>query len=69
MTKEQIREIILNKYNGGSDLTLSEMGEALKYFTTEEIECMRFPIINHESCFRKRASEYIDVVVEDDNNF
>lgn len=48
-----MRQIILKKRNTGEKLSSEEMLEALKFFTEEEIVCMRFPIFDHAQCFKK----------------
>ena len=57
MDKNIIRQIILDKRNNGMDLTSQEKRNALKFFTSEEIMCMRFPSFNHKSCFLPRSIE------------
>ena len=75
MTPTEIRQIITTKRNQGIDLTHEERTEALKFFTEEEIKCMRHPNFDHTKCFNKRQVKSISVSdrrstpVIDDNEF
>ena len=51
MTKNEIRDVIINKRNQGIDPTPEDIAIASQYFTHEEIECMRMPIIDHTGCY------------------
>jgi hypothetical protein len=53
MTKDEIRNIFLQKQNNGEFLTQEEEQIALQFFSVEELNCLAMPIFNHESCFHR----------------
>lgn len=59
MTPTEIRQIIVNKRNQGEELTSEERAEALRFFSEEDIKCMRHPHFDHSKCFNKRPKQTI----------
>lgn len=58
MTAEQIIKIIIDKRNAGIDPSAEDIKIAQKFFSPEEIECMRLPIFDHQGCFCPSVSSH-----------